>query len=120
MSFNTFKIPLKPGNLGNFELTGNYDEALKQRVQVLLSTEPGSRIMELDYGASLRKFLFEPNDNVLSFKVKTYLTEKFKKYIPEFKIKNVETKIDEANENVLYVNILFEYKNKEETILVKV
>lgn len=120
MSFNTFKIPLKPGNQGNFELTGSYDEALKQRVQVLLSTEPGSRIMELDYGASLRKFLFEPNDGILAFKIKSYLLDKFKKYIPEFKIKNVETKIDDTNENVLFVNIIFEYKNKEETILVRV
>lgn len=112
----TFKIPLKPGNQGAFELTGNFDENLKQQVKVLLSTEQGSRVME-DYGGSLRKFLFEPNDSTLSFKIKAYIEDKFKKYIPVIKISNIESKIDE---NILHINIFFELNNKTEKISLRI
>lgn len=113
----TFKIPLKPGNQGSFEMTGNFDENLKQSIKVLLSTEPKSRIMELDYGGSLRKFLFEPNDDTLKFIVKSYITDKFKKFLPQIKIKQVDV---ERDENVLYIKIVFELNEQEETISLKI
>lgn len=112
----TFKIPLKPGNQGNFEMTSGFDDNLRQSIKVLLSTEPGSRIME-DYGGSLRKFLFEPNDDTLEFLVKSFIIEKFKKYLSEIKVNNVETSRDD---NVLYIKISFILNNNEETISLRI
>ena len=112
----TFKIPLKPGNQGAFELTGNFDENLKQQIKVLLSTEQGSRIFE-DYGGSVRKFLFEPNDSTLHFKVQSYISDKFKKYIPELKIQNIEVA---PEENILYINIFFNLNEKIEKLSLKI
>ena len=113
----TFKIPFKPGNQGNFEMTGNFDENLRQSIKVLLSTEPKSRIMELDYGGSLRKFLFEPNDDTLKFIVKNHIVDKFKKFLPEIKVNQVDV---ERDDNVLYIKIVFVLNEQEEVVSLRI
>jgi phage baseplate assembly protein W len=113
----TINLPFRFGNKGFFETTVTYEDALKLRIRVLLSTEPGTRLLELDYGAGLKKFLFEPNDEFLENKVKSYLQDKFKKFLPELLLKDIKTNfVDET----LYVEIFFILNGDIKNIKVKV
>ena len=44
-----------------------YEEDVRQAIQVILDTEPGERVMRPDFGAGLRSLVFEPiNANTLA------------------------------------------------------
>ena len=43
-------------------LAANYDEDVRQAVQIILETNPGERVMRPDFGAGLRALAFEPLD----------------------------------------------------------
>lgn len=113
----TQKMPFKKGVKGYFETTASLDETLKQNIRMLISTEPGSRIMELDYGAGLRQFLFEPNDEILKIRIKGFLEDKFRKYLQQLNTKKVEI---EFEDNSFMVTINFVFREKEETIKYRV
>jgi len=117
LAVKTINLPFRFGNQGFFETTDNYEEALKLRIKVLLSTEPGTRILELDYGAGLKRFLFEPNDEFLSQKVSSYLKDKFKKFLPELIVQEIKANFDDQ---ILLVEIFFVLNGEIKNIKIKV
>jgi len=107
------KLPLKKGLQGYFELNTTLSEIYMQKIRVLINTEEESRIMENDYGAGLRKFLFEPNDQFTELRMKNFLKDKFTRYIPELQIQDLKlTKED----NQIDVEMFFLLDEKTERL----
>jgi phage baseplate assembly protein W len=107
------KLPFKKGLQGYFELNSSLSEVYLQKIRVLINTEEESRIMENDYGAGLRKFLFEPNDQFTELRMKNFLKDKFTRYIPELKIQDL---IILKDENQIDVEMFFLLDEKTEKL----
>ena len=116
---STIKLPFKIGQFGYFESSANLTEEVRQQIKVLISTEPGQRIMEVDYGAGLKRFLFEPNDDILLVRVRSYLTDKFTRYIPAIKVTAIDVSLD-PERNAFFIAINFVFNRKGEVIKYKV
>ena len=83
------KLPLELDNHDGFGLTKNHHEVAKQNLKMLILTNPGERMMEPDFGAGIRRLLFEPNTLVTSELIKQNIFAQVKKFLPYINIKRI-------------------------------
>jgi phage baseplate assembly protein W len=93
-------------------------DALLSNLLLLLLTEKGERYYMPDYGSNLKKFIFEPKDDITQQDIVEDLRDTVSKYIPQLTITNVRfyrKGINEDNEKVndheLSVYVDFVYNN---------
>ena len=86
------------GREGYFSTTKTTIEAIKTNIRNFLNTEKGERLMQPNLGVSLRKYLFQPIDEDVSFLIKEELIESFKTWLPMVKIKDISMTVGSTTE----------------------
>ena len=114
-SFN-IKFPLTDDKELNTYFKMNYvtKDVYASDLLLLLLTEKGERYYEPDYGCSLMKHLFDPNDETTTGEIEKDIKDTVKKYIPKLTINSVNFKTyedepDVIDEHQLNINIKFTY-----------
>ena len=84
------KFPLKFNNvLGAYQNNLTYKEVIRQNFKNLLLTNPGERVMDVNFGVGLRKYFFEPfNENTYAT-IAERVNEQVKKYMPFVTVTNI-------------------------------
>lgn len=78
-------FPLRPGTAGAFATNESTIEAVKDDLVILLLSNHGERPIHGDYGANLRKVLFEPGPNVLQ-RAEDLVLAAIEKWMPFLKV----------------------------------
>ena len=93
-------------------------DALVSNLLLLLLTEEGERFYMSDYGINLKKYIFQPNDQITESEVTEELRDRVKQFIPQLTISSVQffrSEVDEDNnpllENEITALINFTYDN---------
>jgi len=93
------------------------EQALRESVMNIISTEPGEHIYRPDFGCALNRFVFEPIDEVTSLLLQKTIIDTLLKY--ESRIDQLEVDVipDEDN-NTYEIYIVFSMKtsNIKQTI----
>ena len=80
------------------------ENSIKESLYILLTTIPGERLMELDYGCDIQSTLFKP----LDLNVKTFLSNNIKyaitKWEPRIKVTNIDIN-GESIDGILNIKI---------------
>lgn len=108
MGFKTINIdfPFRNSVNGFFVKLNETDvEAIKADLMHLVLTSKGERLYLPDFGTNLRRFIFEPNDNLTLSDIKYEISESVKKYIPNLKINEVSVEPSIENEYLATVRI---------------
>ena len=63
MSSLAVKLPINKDSINGYQMIDNFEDLIKQNLKMLVLTAPGERVMEPNYGAGLRNFLFENFNN---------------------------------------------------------
>ena len=92
---------------GPYALNKTMQDVVKQNLKTLILTDRGERIMLPDFGAGLRKFLFNNLNQSTSLEIKSEIESQVKKYLPFIKIEEVDVYEDSSNLNKLTVRIVF-------------
>lgn len=90
---NIFNInfPILNSDKGYFiDLTTNSRDGLLANIKHVLLTTKGTRYYKPSFGANLRRFLFDPNDNITHDDLKMEIQEILNNYFPSVKIRNIE------------------------------
>ncbi len=107
------KLPLqRDEKFGNYGLITSYIDEVKQNFKNLLLTSPGERMMNLDFGIGLRRFLFEPRVNVVP-KIRQRIEEQVARYMPFIQINKIQFNhnVDPAIvDDSTMLSILIEYE----------
>jgi phage baseplate assembly protein W len=105
-------FPFRNNNKGLFlDMNEDDNSAIKSDLTHLLLTQKGQRYYSPDFGTNLRKYLFEPNDDITHTEIKTELNETVKKYIPNLTITNLEITRQDSSEYLAVVK--FDYTISE-------
>lgn len=84
------KLPLqKDVNDGVFQLNKTIVDAVKQNFKMLLLTDEGEKVMDVNFGVGIRKQLFENFSYDTSNNIKEKIVQKSKTYLPFITIKNI-------------------------------
>jgi len=93
------KLPLQPdANDGLFKLNKTAVDAVRQNFKMLLLTEEGEKVMDVDFGVGLRKQLFENFTFQTSQNIRERIYQKTSKYLPFIRIINID--LGETSETV--------------------
>jgi len=92
---------------GPYALNKTMQDVVKQNLKTLILTDRGERIMLPDFGAGLRRFLFNNLNQSTSLEIKSEIESQVKKYLPFIKIEEVDVYEDSSNLNKLTVRIVF-------------
>jgi phage baseplate assembly protein W len=79
-------------------------DKIKQNIITLFSIDQGEVFFNPSIGASLQKFLFEPNDFILKDTLDRHVRQQIKENIKEVQVKNVDVVCED-----IYVTICIQY-----------
>jgi hypothetical protein len=80
-------------------------DAVEQSIRAILLTEPGERIARPNYGAGLRRFLFQPNSLELRTRVRAAVSEALERDEPRLRLDEVAVTTDPREPTVLRIAI---------------
>ena len=106
------KLPLTTSDVfGAYNLNTTFEEVAKQNLQMLVLTMPGERMMDVNFGVGLRRFLFENNGTNTYTNIEAAIRDQVTRYLPYISIDDVSFQIPENNPDLfpqnLSVSILF-------------
>lgn len=95
-------FPFKDSKKGfYFQLNQTDRDAIRADLLHLLLTNKGERLYLPDFGSDLKKYIFEPNDNITHAEIRDNLNETISKYIPNLIVNSIEFKNDEIEELII-------------------
>ena len=83
------------------------EQNVRECLRVLLLTEPGERLMRLDYGCGLRRFLFEPNTLSTRRRIADAIQKAVQQWEPRVALEEVAVEPDEAEPRLVAITISF-------------
>lgn len=89
---------------GKFKSITKYLELIDQNLRNIIFTNPGERVMLLDFGVGIKKFLFEPNTEITNNQLKAKIMQQVKRYMPYIEIDDV---LIRSVENKIFVTIRY-------------
>jgi len=94
--FINIEFPFHDDNKGKFLSMNNISErAIKSDLMHLLLTNNNERLYLPSFGANLRKYLFEQNDNEVQGRIKEEIQTAVSKFIPNLKVDEISLKAGE-------------------------
>tara|TARA_B100000963_G_scaffold184546_1_gene160398 strand:+ start:15856 stop:16239 length:384 start_codon:yes stop_codon:yes gene_type:complete len=100
--FINIDFPFKDSPNGYyFKLNNNDKDAIRADLLHLLLTNKGERLYLPDFGSDLRKYIFEPNDNITHEDIRNNLNETIKRYIPNLIVNEISFRNDEIQELII-------------------
>jgi phage baseplate assembly protein W len=87
------------------------EEDIEQSLEILLSTTPGERIFNFEYGCNIRQWMFEDMD----LSVKTLIADEIRHAIlyfePRIDVEKIAVEVKDAQEGILWINL--EYRVRQ-------
>lgn len=81
---------------------------IRASIQRILGTARGERVMQPEFGANLRKMLFEPLDNMLIEDIREQITDIIETQEPRVAVNGIDFNFDYDN-HTIYIAIAFRY-----------
>jgi len=82
-------------------------ENIRESIRVILSTEPGERLMLPEFGAGLRRFLFEPNTPATRRLIEERVTQALVLWEPRIRLESVTVEEDPADPKAAIVSVRY-------------
>ena len=80
---------------GPYVLTKTFNENAKQNFKMLILTEKGEKLTDIDFGCGLKRFLFEPEGFVDDEEIKEEINEQVNLYAPYIAISDINIAVKE-------------------------
>lgn len=108
MSGITPLLPLGFGDEPGYVLIDKLEDLVKQNLKNLFLTNPGERIMDLDFGIGLKQYLFEQSVAATYDSLEARSVQQVEKYMPFVEIDAVNVAPDDSDSAVVYVEVEYE------------
>lgn len=94
-------VPMSRDPNDGFSLLSTLKQVAIQNVRMVLYTEPGERVGDLDFGVGLRRYLFEQNILSTHEQLKLRIRNQLSKYLPYINIINLDIYAVDQNNNIV-------------------
>lgn len=83
------------------------ESSVREAIEIVLKTERGERLRLPDFGAGLRRFLFEPNTTMTRNQVRERIGKALLAWEPRIRIESVEVEPDPRDTEAAVVTIAY-------------
>ena len=98
--------PLQLCDEQGYKLLSSHHALVIQNFKMLLLTSPGERVMELDFGVGLKRFLFEPDVEEVRSSIHAAIEAQVEQYMKHIILLDVE--VQSASNNGLIISVYFD------------
>ena len=96
----TPKLPLLINDEdGHYALIKSYKDLVRQNFKNLVLTNPGERVMDVDFGVGIQGFLFELDNGAVRSSLQSRIQSQAAKYMPFVEITNIGFNSQATNPN---------------------
>lgn len=129
MAGYSLKLPVSIDPNDGFALLQTTKEVALQNLKMVLYTEPGERIWDINFGVGVKRYLFEQNTSFSRQQLELKINQQINKYLPyinviDLSVFAIDTNGDIVDDNTNFIKIilLFNISNSqnivfEETII---
>jgi phage baseplate assembly protein W len=78
---------------------------IKQSLHILLSTNPGERVMKPEYGCGIKAMVFDEINLSIITKMKTIITKSVLFFEPRINLRSVDIQTKDSLEGTLYITL---------------
>ena len=104
------KLPLTYSGPHGYALNKEFAELISQNLKMLVLTSPGERLMDVNYGVGVKRFLFESNSVPTRGRISDEIMTAVSTYLSYIDIIDIEISgVDEYNNISNLVNIKITY-----------
>lgn len=107
MSGITPRLPLSFGDKPSYRNIETTNDLVRQNLKNLCLTVPGERLMDINFGAGLKTFLFEQSIEAVYGDISATIDEQISIYMPFLEIDDIVVSPDEDNESLIHVQIQY-------------
>jgi phage baseplate assembly protein W len=100
----------EPSATGGIQLVQG-DAAIRQSIMLLLTTNPGERVMRPDYGCPLHRLMFWPNDATTAGLAIHYVRQAIRRFEPRIQIVRLNAGADPRDPAMLLITL--EYRVRD-------
>jgi phage baseplate assembly protein W len=105
-AYINIQFPFQDDPDGKFlKMNQDAKRAIKADLVHLLLTNKGERLYLPDFGANLRQYLFEPNDEISANAIRNEINNAIKTFIPNLNVTQLTVTKSENNEYAVVVRI---------------
>jgi phage baseplate assembly protein W len=90
---------------GAYGLLKNISEVAKQNMKMIVLTNPGERVMDINFGVGLKRYLFELSNTEIKQVIRQRIADQVSKYLPYVRVSNIGVFTPRGNDNGLAVRI---------------
>lgn len=101
-----WKFPVQPNEQGEIALT-RYEEDIRQRIWIILSTAPGERLMRPEFGCGIHDYVFAPSNSRTAGLVRFHVEEALTRWEPRIELEEVEVQTDPGEPALLRISIRY-------------
>lgn len=83
-------------------------ENIRDAIRIILLTERGERVMVPDFGAGLKRYLFEPNTVATRRLIEEEITQAIKRWEPRVKLDTVTVDADRSDPDAAIASIRYQ------------
>lgn len=91
---------------GAYNLNQTIKESVAQNIKTIILTNPGERIMDINFGVGIKRYLFEPLTDVSKEAIRNRVLTQISTYIPTVVIENLDI---QSSEDANYLRVRLEY-----------
>lgn len=101
---NGLSFPIRADARGQIELcSGSQD--IEQAIRIIISTQPGERVMRPTFGCRVHELLFEPRSPTTISLLQEYVRDALRVWEPRIEVLNVDVTADDSPASALLVDI---------------
>ncbi|MDH3460568.1 MAG: GPW/gp25 family protein [Burkholderiaceae bacterium] len=95
--------------------TAGHAESVRQAILLLICTRPGERVMRPEYGCSLFRLAFSPNDDTTAGLAIHYVSQAIERWESRIDILRLNTNPDELHPNRLEIHLQYRLRFRADT-----
>ena len=82
MASLSVKLPLKKSSINGYAMIADFQTLVRQNLKMICLTVPGERVMEPNFGAGIKRFLFSNEFEQIDTQIRQVITEQVERYLP--------------------------------------
>lgn len=106
-----FKIPFQLTSQGTVATTADPNEIATDRVNSLIGTYPGERVMQPNYGVNLPMYLFTPDVVDSTDLIANEITSQLTKWEPSISLLDITPVLTQTTQGIAQINVEFTISN---------
>jgi phage baseplate assembly protein W len=83
------------------------EDNVRDLIRVILTTEPGERVMRENFGCGLRQYLFEPNTATTRQRIQNSIQQSIARWEPRVSVDNVAVLPDDTDPRRVNITVQF-------------